>query len=132
MARNDQGTASREAIDLRLRKALEPRQETVARIVGAALAGGRPARRLRLVPVASVLAVLLAAAALLVKAPWPADPSRGGSSPAGGPLQASISIENVGDVLVVRSRDRRPSLVSRREPGGRPSPSGSLIVVYGD
>jgi hypothetical protein len=120
MERPDGSERSREGLDLRLREALEPRPEAVERIVRGALAGPRSTRRKRLVPLASVLAVLLAAAALLVSGPRPK------------PQEASVSIENVGDVLVVRSREGGRLLLHNGEAGARSSsPSGSLIVIYG-
>ncbi|HEY7216547.1 MAG TPA: hypothetical protein VIC28_18140 [Thermoanaerobaculia bacterium] len=129
MEPNDRTHGSPADLDRRLRGALEPPPEAVARIVGAALAGGSDAARgFRLIPVASALAVLMAAAALLLMAPWPPP----GISPGGEPLPASISIENVGEVLILRARDGRRSLVHHRAPGEEASPSSSMIVLYGD
>jgi hypothetical protein len=64
--------------------------------------------------------VLLAAVLLAVR------PERPDPRPA---VKASISIENVGGVLIVRSQEG-PWVVSG-EPGGGSSPSGSVIVTYG-
>jgi len=116
-------------LDLRLREALEPRPETVERIVRGALSPRPPVRRPRLVPALPVLAALAVAAGLLVLAPHPR-------------RQAAVSIENVGDLMVVR----RPGEQEGQE-GGRwliqkglgqkglgesPAPSRSLIVIYGN
>lgn len=70
-----------------------------------------------------MLAALLLAAVLLVLRP-----ERPGPQPAG---KASVSIENVGDVLIVRSREGGPWVVRSGEPGGSPSPSGTVIMTYG-
>lgn len=105
--------------DVRLRQALEPRPEAVERVIRGALAGNpRPARRLRLAPAVPVLAALLVAVLLAVRP----DPK-----PAG---KASVSIENVGGVLIVRSQ-QGPWVVRSGEPGGSSLPSGSVIVTYG-
>lgn len=100
----------------RLRRALEPAPETVARVVSRALATPRPAPALRLLPAAPLLAALLLAAVLLVR-PLPTHRA------------STASIESVGDVLVVRSPEGRISIVgSGKEPDSR---QGTLIVIYG-
>lgn len=105
--------------EMRLRQALEPAPETVARVVRQALAAPRPAPALRLLPTAPLIAALLVAAVLLIR-PLPTRTV----SPA-----STASIETVGDMLVVRSREGRISIVgSNPEPGSR---QGTLIVLYG-
>ena len=106
----------------RLREVLEPRPESVERVVRAALTGTpadpRPGRSPRLVPAVAGLAALLALAVIGVLAPRP---------------RAVASIENVGEVLIVRHG---------KEEGGRwrihngdrhegSPPSGSIIVIHG-
>lgn len=107
-------------LDERLRQALEPRPEAVERLVRSALAPpARPERRLRLAPAVPVVAALLLAVLLLsVRPEHPARP-------------APISIENVGDVLVVRSPEGGHWIVSSGDSPGNSSPSGTLIVTYG-
>jgi hypothetical protein len=105
-----------------LRQALEPAPETVARVVSQALAAPRPAPALRLLPAAPLIAALLLAAVLLVR---PLPQRAGGVAGAA----AATSIETVGDMLVVRSREGRISIVgSGPEPDSR---QGTLIVIYG-
>jgi hypothetical protein len=102
-------------IDERLRKALEPRPESVERIARGALAGGPPAGR-RLVPAALAgAAALLALAVLFLARPRP---------------QAPVSIENVGEVLVVRHPGGRV-LIHNGEAAESSPPSGSMIVIHG-
>ncbi|HEX4962116.1 MAG TPA: hypothetical protein VF173_14875 [Thermoanaerobaculia bacterium] len=101
--------------ETRLRQALDPTPDAVERVVHRALASPRPAPALRLLPAASLIAVLLVAAVLLLR---PLTPRR-----------AVASIETVGEVLLVRPQNGPVSIVNPgREPG---SPSGTLIVVYG-
>lgn len=109
--------------ETRLRQALEPAPETVARVVRQALATPRPAPALRLLPTAPLIAALLVAAVLLIH---PLPPRR--TTTAG-----MASIETVGEMLVVRSSEGQISIVgSGPEPvspaGGR---QGSLIMIYG-
>jgi len=104
-------------LDLRLREALEPRPETVERIVRGALSPRRPARRFPLVPALPVLVALAVAAGLLVLAPHPR-------------RQAAVSIENVGDLMVVRHQEGGRWLVRNGGLGESPAPSRSLIVIY--
>ena len=112
-------------IDRRLREALEPRPEAVERIVRAALASApRPAEKFRLAPALTVLAVLALTAGLLVLAPRPPQPE-----PAS--RQAKISIENVGDLLVVHHREGGRWLIRNGGPVESSLPSRSLIVIYG-
>jgi len=102
--------------EMHLRQALEPAPETVARVVSRALATPRPVPALRLLPAAPLIAALLVAAVLLIR-PLPTRHA------------STASIESVGDVLVVRSREGRISIVgSGPEPGSR---QGTLIVIYG-
>lgn len=102
-----------------LREVLEPRPESVERVVRGALAEPRPARSRRLVPAVAGLAALLALAVIGVLAPRP---------------RAVASIENFGEVLIVRH--------GKEEEGGRwrihngirgegSPPSGSIIVIHG-
>jgi hypothetical protein len=109
----------KEPHETRLRQALEPAPETVARVVSRALATPRPAPPLRLLPAAPLIAALLVAAVLLIR-PLP---------PRAVDTASTASIESVGDVLVVRSREGRISIV-----GSGPGPAsrqGTLIVIYG-
>ncbi len=102
--------------ETRLKQALEPAPETVARVVSRALAPPRPAPPLRLLPAAPLIAALLMAAVLLIR-PLPTR------------RVSTASIESMGDVLVVRSPEGRISIVgSGKEPASR---QGTLIVIYG-
>jgi hypothetical protein len=103
---------------------LEPRPESVERIVRGALAGPpadrRPARSPRLVPAVAGLAALLALAVLAgILAPRP---------------RAVASIENVGEMLIVRhgkeSEGGRWRIHNGNRGAGSP-PSGSIIVIHG-
>jgi hypothetical protein len=86
-------------------------------VVQQALASPRRAPAMRLLPAASLIAVLLAVAGLLVW-PLPARHAAGGSV---------ASIETVGEVLLVRPKHGPVSLVS-----SYPEPSSStLIVIHG-
>jgi hypothetical protein len=122
--------SSRDELDLRLREALEPRPETVERIVRNALSLRRPVRRFRLVPALPVLGALALMAGLLVLAPHLSQRAR---------REAVVSIENVGDLMVVH-HPAKPGEQEGQE-GGRwliqnsgsdesPAPSRSLIVIY--
>ena len=102
--------------DERLRRALEPRPESVERIVRGALSRGRPARRSRLVPAMAGAAALLALAALFLARPQP---------------KAPVSIENVGEVLIVRHQEGGRVLIHNGEAAEGSPPSGSMIVIYG-
>ena len=116
MERSD---GSERQLDLRLREALEPRPEAVERIVRGALSVERkPAEKLRLAPAAAVLAALGLVAGILVLAPQP--------SP-----EAKISIESVGDLLVVHHREGGRWLIRNGGPAESSLPSRSLIVIYG-
>jgi ferric-dicitrate binding protein FerR (iron transport regulator) len=100
-----------------LRQALEPAPEAVARVAARALlAAPRRTAGLRFLPAASLIA-LLAAAVLLVS---PAPPRR----------EPTASIEMVGELMVVRSKDGRPSIIGGGGAGGSGS-SGTLIVIHG-
>jgi hypothetical protein len=100
-----------------LRRALEPAPEIVARVAARALlAAPRRTAAWRLLPGASLIA-LLAAAVLLVS---PAPPRR----------EPTASIEMVGELMVVRPKDGRPSIVGGSGAGGSGS-SGTLIVIHG-
>lgn len=110
-------------LDRRLREALEPSPEVVERVVRGALTARRPQEKLRLAPALTVLAVLALTAALLVLAPPPI-PER----------QAKISIESVGDLLVVHHREGGRWIIRGSRKGGPAEsslPSRSLIVIYG-
>lgn len=115
------GTADRNMadrnLDARLRQALEPSPEAVERVVRQALDGSRRPERLRLVPVAAVMAALVLAAALLFQV----EPPR---------REPAASIETVGDLLIVRPRDGRISIISGSREAGSSS-SGTLMVTYG-
>lgn len=111
--------------DLRLREAwreaLEPRPETVERVIRGALAVDDPrgaVKRFRLAPAALVLAVLGLAAGGFFLAPRPERPAR-------------ISIESVGGLLVVHHREGDRWLIRNGGPAEVSSPSRSLIVIYG-
>lgn len=112
-------------LDRRLREALEPHPEAVERVVRGALAASprslRPVERLRLAPAAAVLATLGLVAGLLVLAPPP---------PQQAP-EARISIESVGDLLVVHHREGGRWLIRNGGPVEGSLPSRSLIVIYG-
>lgn len=99
-----------------LREALEPRPESVDRIVRNALAERRPARSPRLVPAAAGAAALLALAALFLVRPHP---------------KAPVSIENVGEVLIVRHQEGGRVLIHNGEAAESSPPSGSMIVIHG-
>ena len=105
--------------DERLREALEPRPESVERIVRGALSEEveeRRPRRPRLLPaVAGASALLALGALLLVLAPRP---------------RASASIENVGEVLIVRHLEGRV-LIHNGEAAESSPPSGSMILIHG-
>ena len=103
-------------VDGRLREALEPSPEAVGRIVRAALAAERPARTARLVPAVAGAAALLALAALYLARP---------------PAKAPVSIENVGEVLVVQRQEGGRVLIRNGSAAGSSSPSGSMIVIHG-
>lgn len=122
MERSD---GSERELDRRLREALEPRPEAVERVVRGALAASeRPEERFRLMPAAAVLAVLALTAGLLVLAPYPPRPPR--QAP-----EAKISIESVGDLLVVHHREGGRWLIRNGGPAESSLPSRSLIVIYG-
>jgi hypothetical protein len=116
-------------LDLRLREALEPRPEAVERIVRGAMTSRGPAgpERFRLAPALTVLAVLTLTAGLLVLAPQLPQPAR--QEPPS--RQAKISIENVGDLLVVHHREGGRWLIRNGGPVESSLPSRSLIVIYG-
>ncbi|HEY0557715.1 MAG TPA: hypothetical protein VGG20_25920 [Thermoanaerobaculia bacterium] len=105
--------------DRQLRQSLEPRPESVERIVRGALAeelAERPARRPRLVPAVAGASALLALGVLfLIFAPRP---------------RASASIENVGEVLIVRHLEGRV-LIHNGEAAKSSPPSGSMILIHG-
>jgi hypothetical protein len=103
--------------DGQLREALEPTPESVERIVRGALAEKADSRpRWRLVPaVAGASALLLLGALFLVLAPRP---------------RATASIENVGEVLIVRHLEGRV-LIHNGEAAKSSPPSGSMIVIHG-
>jgi hypothetical protein len=103
--------------DGQLREALEPTPESVERIVRGALAEVPMRRpRMRLVPaVAGASALLLLGALFLVLAPRP---------------RATASIENVGEVLIVRHLEGRV-LIHNGEAAKSSPPSGSMIVIHG-
>lgn len=107
-------------VDERLRQTLEPRPESVERIVRGALGERRPARRPRLVPAVlpAVMgaAALLALAALFLARPQP---------------RARVSIENVGEVLIVRHPEGGRVLIHNGEAAASSPPSGSMIVIHG-
>jgi hypothetical protein len=121
MERSD---GSERELDRRLREALAPRPESVERVVRGALASQRP-EKLRLAPALTVLAVLAVTAGLLVLAPHP--PPRTAAP------EAKISIESVGDLLVVHHREggRWSIRSSSSGPAEGSLPSRSLIVIYG-
>jgi hypothetical protein len=103
--------------ETRLRQALAPTPDAVERVVRQALGSPRRATALRLLPAASLIAVLLVAAGLLVR-PLPRTAAR-----------SIASIETVGEVLLVRPKHGPVSLVS-----SYPEPSlltGNLIVIHG-
>jgi hypothetical protein len=103
----------------RLREVLEPRPESVERVVRGALADPGPARSPRLVPAVAGLAALLALAVIGVLAPRP---------------RPVASIENVGEVLIVREGKEGEGGRWRIHNGDRHEgspPSGSIIVVHG-
>jgi hypothetical protein len=105
-------------MDRQLRQSLEPRPESVERIVRGALAEGQPSRRprrSRLLPAVAGASALLALALLFLFAPRP---------------RASASIENVGEVLIVRHPEGRV-LIRNGEAAESSLPSGSMIVVHG-
>jgi hypothetical protein len=102
-------------IDGRLREALEPRPESVERIVRGALSEKRPVRRPRWVSAVAGASALLALALLFLFAPRP---------------RASASIENVGEVLIVRHPEGRV-LIRNGEAAESSLPSGSMIVIHG-
>jgi hypothetical protein len=101
--------------DERLRRALEPRPESVERIVRGALER-RPAGRPRLVPAVAGAAALLALAALFLARPQ---------------TRAQVSIENVGEVLIVRHQEGGRVLIHNGEAAQGSPPSGSMIVIHG-
>ena len=117
MERSDGSDRTERELDRRLREALEPRPDAVERIVRGALASQRPEERFRLVPAATVLAALGLVAGLLVLAPQPAP-------------EAKISIESVGDLLVVHHREGGRWLIRNGGPAESSLPSRSLIVIY--
>jgi hypothetical protein len=126
----DGSESSRDELDLRLREALEPRPETVERIVRNALSRRRPVRRFRLVPALPVLAALAVAAGLLVLTPYLSQRARG---------EAVVSIENVGDLMVVHHPGKPGEQEGQEEgrwvihnsgPDESAAPSRSLIVIY--
>lgn len=104
-----------------IRESLEPSPESVERIVRGALAeelAERPARRPRrprLLPAVAGASALLALALLFLFAPRP---------------RASASIENVGEVLIVRHPEGRV-LIRNGEAAASSLPSGSMIVIHG-
>ena len=101
----------------RLREVLEPRPESIERVVRGALAETRPARSPRLVPAVAGLAALLALVVIGVLAPRP---------------RPVASIENVGEVLIVRHGEEggRWRIHNGDRHEGSP-PSGSIIVIHG-
>jgi hypothetical protein len=110
-------TRTDDGLDGRLREALEPPPEAVGRIVRAALAAERPAARSsRLVPAVAGAAALLALAALYLARPQ---------------ARARVSIENVGEVLVVQRQEGGRVLIHNGSAAGSSSPSGSMIVIHG-
>lgn len=103
-------------MDGRLREALEPSPEAVGRVVRAALPEERPARPRRLAPAIAGAAALLALAGLYLARPRE---------------RASVSIENVGEVLVVQRQEGGRVLIHNGSAAGSSSPSGSMIVIHG-
>ncbi len=108
-----------------LRESLEPPPESVERIVRGALAEEteegpvRRLRRSRLLPAVAGASALLALALLFLFAPRP---------------RASASIENVGEVLIVRHLKEGEGgrvLIRNGEAAASSLPSGSMIVVHG-
>jgi hypothetical protein len=99
----------------RLREVLEPRPESVERVVRGALAAPGPARSRRLVPAVAGLAALLALAVIGVLAPRP---------------RAVASIENVGEVLIVREGEGGRRRIHNGIRGAGSPPSGSIIVIH--
>jgi hypothetical protein len=123
----DGSESTRDELDLRLREALEPRPETVERIVRNALSLRRPVRRFRLVPALPVLGALALVAGLLVLAPHLSQRAR---------REAVVSIENVGDLMVVHRSGKEEGqeggrwFIQNGGPGESAAPSRSLIVIY--
>lgn len=103
-------------VDERLRRALEPRPDSVERVVRGALEGRRPVGKPRLVPALAGLAALLALAVLFLARPQP---------------RARVSIENVGEVLIVRHQEGGRVLIHNGEAAEGSPPSGSMIVIHG-
>ena len=97
-------------IDERLREALEPRPEAVGRIARAALATPEPV--LRWLPAAAATALLGVMALLL----WPQPP-----------IPPVPRIQNVGEVLIVKSPDGEGSIV--RSGGSEPESASTGIVM---
>lgn len=123
MERSD---GSERELDRQLREALAPRPEAVERIVRGALAAppaNRPSEQLRLAPALAVVAALVLVAGLLVLAPYPPRPEP--------ESQAKISIESVGDLLVVHHQEGGRWLIRNGGPAESSLPSRSLIVIYG-
>ena len=109
-----------DGLNERLREALEPRPQAVERIVRAALMEAlaeRPARISGLVPAVAGAAALLALAVLFLVRPHP--------------REAAVSIENVGEVLIVRHQEGGRVLIHNGEAAEGSSPSGSMIVIHG-
>lgn len=110
-------TRTDDGLSERLRETLEPRPEAVERIVRAALAEPAPRRPARLVPAVAGAAALLALATLFLVRPHP--------------REAAVSIENVGEVLIVRHQEGGRVLIHNGEAAEGSSPSGSMIVIHG-
>jgi hypothetical protein len=117
-------------LDLQVREALEPQPETVERIVRNALSLRRPVRRFRLVPALPVLGALALVAGLLVLAPYLSQRAQG---------KAVVSIENVGDLMVVHhpakpgkqeGQEEGRWVIHNSGPDESSAPSRSLIVIY--
>jgi hypothetical protein len=112
-------TRTDHGLGARLREALEPGPDAVERIVRGALAPRPPARPSRLVPAVAGMAAVAALLALFLVRPR-------------AEREAAVSIENVGDVMIVRPHEGGRWVIHNGEHGAGSSPSGSVIVIHGD
>ena len=103
-----------DAIDARLRDALEPDPGAVEKLVRRAMLSEEAGLRRRLLP-AALAASLLALAAVILLRPEPPPPA------------ATITITNVGDVVVATS-PAGPHWLIRSEPGAA-APAGSMLIL---
>jgi hypothetical protein len=134
-------SSAQDAVDRRVRRALEPPPGTASRIARRALDGAaRPVRAWVVRPAVAAVGLALAAVALaaLLFLPRLDRLDRldqlDRAEPVGPPTgSARYSITNRGEVIVVQALDGGPSSLhaNRATPEWRPSPPGRKLLVHG-